>query len=113
MERYKQLGRSQNTRQHSKFYVELTFYNTSFGLCEEHDRLKSEGKTASTTKIVAAYDGFDILRIAFYDKLLTSLFAKLLKLLTQMVILLTVGILLLVSKIAQYWERNYVHRVKL
>lgn len=54
MDRNRQIGKAQNTRQTSNFYVELTPYDTLFGFWPEYDRLQLEGKCLCATKIAAA-----------------------------------------------------------
>lgn len=55
----KQLGRQQNKKHDSSFYIESTLYDTLVGLREESDRLKtmSNGKQPTAKQIASAYDG--------------------------------------------------------
>lgn len=59
MQVLKQLGRHQNRKHDSSFFIESTLYDTLFGLREESDRLKSmsNGKQPTAKQIASAFDG--------------------------------------------------------
>ncbi len=57
LDKYRQLARVQNARQHPSFYIELTLYDVLYNLRTEHDRLKRENKRCGGAETAQAYDG--------------------------------------------------------
>ena len=54
----KQLGRHQNRKHNSNFYIETTFYDMLYGMKEEAERLQSmSSRKPSAKQVAAAYDG--------------------------------------------------------
>ncbi len=57
VEKYRQLGRVQNSRHHPFFYVEFTLFDVLYNLRIEHEKLKRENRKCGGSETANAYDG--------------------------------------------------------